>query len=691
MSKRENPVVSPGGMGETHNQIVPQSKQDNEGGACVSELEPIAVPGNEFVSASVAVSASADDHAQARSAAAPRAKITSLFCRDMNGRIITPSPQSDAKNYQDGFNVPKILSSVCETVYHWDLRSDKMTWADNAQHVLQLAHKDELASGSDFASKIDRTYSARRFQAIIGNVQQNQTQGPYRICYRFSPSARDAKDGIWIEEQGHWFLGADKRPSHAEGILRIIDDRYEEQQRLVFLSEHDELTGQMNRTRLTRELSDKLKALNPETDKSAFLIGAIDNLGFINETFGFDIGDEVIAITGQRLRSKMRGADAIGRFSANKFGILLNECKPDDVDVATQRLISVIRDEVYQTSKGSVSVSMSFGGVLVPLHGHKVHNLIGNSLEALDQAKTQHTSNFVIYEPSHKRASIRKKNLEQANELVSGLNEKRLILALQPIVCADTRQPEMYECLVRMRRKDGTIASAGDIIPVAERLGLCHLVDMRVLELAIELLKTLPELKLSINISGLTAADKNWINHLEALSVGHQHLLERLTVEITETVAIHDIEATVRFVDMLKQLKCRVAIDDFGAGYSSFRNLKLLGVDMVKIDGAFIRNFADSADDRVFVKTLCDLASNFNLETVAEWVGDEETSLMLQAAGITHLQGFYYGKPEFVETLMESNDDHFVTEQGEAEQKNKAESEKEHASHTPADWLSETA
>ncbi len=160
-----------------------------------------------------------------------------------------------------------------------------------------------------------------------------------------------------------------------------------------------------------------------------------------------------------------------------------------------------------------------------------------------------------------------------------------------------------HECLLRIRRADGTLIPALDIVPVAERLGLVRLLDQRVLELAIEEMVAHPDLQASLNVSASSTMDPDWWSRLEALLHLHEHVAERLIVEITETAAIHDIDNARGFVARVKDLGARIAIDDFGAGYTSFRNLRKLGVDMIKIDGAFVEKLMRSEDDRTFVRT----------------------------------------------------------------------------------------
>ena len=176
---------------------------------------------------------------------------------------------------------------------------------------------------------------------------------------------------------------------------------------------------------------------------------------------------------------------------------------------------------------------------------------------------------------------------------------------------------------MRIRRADGSLVPASEVIPVAERLGLVRLLDHRVLELLIGEMAAVPSLNASVNVSPASITDPDWWTALGALLRANAGVAERLIVEITETAAIHDIDDTRGFVSRVKDLGCRIAIDDFGSGYTSFRNLRKLGVDILKIDGAFVQNLMRIDDDRAFVSALVDLAKRLGLKTVAEWVQDE--------------------------------------------------------------------
>jgi len=544
-------------------------------------------------------------------------------------------------------DLEQILASVRETAYRWDFKSDRIDWAANAAELLGVADADMIARGRAFALLVDSEQAGARYDGITGGPHVAPDSNlRYCLRYRLLPEGRRGRAALWVEDTGLCSIDAEGRPRVAQGTLKIIDDRREREERLLYLGSHDELTGQLNRTRLTEELTRFLGSAGRNPAKGAFLLAGVNDLTLINETYGYDVGDEVITIVGRRIGRALRGKDCIGRFSSNKFGIVLTDCSLEGVEAITRRLMGAVRDSVIDTSVGAVAASISVCAVLLPDHAGNAQAAIGRALQALDLARNSHGDRFNLYQPCERRESERRRAVAIADEIVRALNDRRMILALQPIVTSRSHEPELYECLLRMKRLDGSIASASEFIPVAEQFGLAKLVDHRALELAIELLRSMPHIKLSLNVSAATATDSQWLQGLEAFSGKSAGLAERLTVEITETAAISDLEETAKFVAALKALGCRVALDHFGAGYTSFRNLRLLGVDMVKIDGSFIQNLGSQAEDELFVRTLIDLARSFGITTVGEWVGDEKTAKMLEDAGVAYMQGYFFGAPE---------------------------------------------
>jgi EAL domain-containing protein (putative c-di-GMP-specific phosphodiesterase class I) len=268
--------------------------------------------------------------------------------------------------------------------------------------------------------------------------------------------------------------------------------------------------------------------------------------------------------------------------------------------------------------------------------------LFQHAEEALDHARQPGGARLVTYEPSLTREDSRVKELTVADEIVSALNDGRIVLALQPLIDTRTGAPAIYEALMRLRRKDGALAPPSSILPTAEKSELIQRVDHRILELALQKLIEDRNLHLSVNMSGRTVRDAGFISHLRAKLGPFPELAKRLTIEFTETYAVEDVETTVKAIKEIKKLGARVAMDDFGAGHTSFKNLRRFSFDLVKIDGAFVQNMARSADDRFFVKTLVDLARHVGLPVVAEWVEDAETAKILTDWGVDYLQGDFF-------------------------------------------------
>ncbi len=551
-----------------------------------------------------------------------------------------------AADPRGGFDVASVLTAAGEAAYQWNLGTDAMVWSANTRQLLQMDEPGPLTTGKAFALHIDPKHASRRREVIAAAAGDDRGLGaPYRLQYRLQPKGRRNPSGLWIEEQGRCYASAEGQGALAVGVVRVINDRHEEEERLLYLSQYDQLTGQLNRVKLTELVQTRLEQMGPKRRSAAFLMAGLNNLGHINDTFGFGTGDEVLAVVGRRLKSCLRAGDSIGRYGSNKFGLLIDDCGPAEVAGIADRLIRAVRESVVKTSAGAVPASVCIGGVLMPQHAGTVQTVLGRSLEALDWIRSRYGTSFALYQPSEKRESRRRRNMAIAEQVIRALNEGRMLFALQPVVTAGSRRPVFYECLLRMCERDGSLVAAEEFIPVAEQLGLVGMIDHRAACLAVELLEANPDLKVGINISGETAMGGEWLELLRNLTRGDRSLTGRITVEITETAAISDIAETVKFVTALKELGCKIAIDDFGTGYWSFRALRFLEPDLVKIDGSFIRNLAHSTDDWLFVRALLDLARNFGMETVAEWVEDETTAKMLEHGGITYMQGFLFGAP----------------------------------------------
>ncbi len=536
-----------------------------------------------------------------------------------------------------------ILASVGEAAYTWHIEPDALTWSANAAEVLLVGNPAVISTGHGYAQRLDPDGAEARAAAILGSDKRDDGRGVgFQIQYSIHPDpASDTR--LWLEDSGRWFAGADGRPLLVHGVIRVINERYEHLRRLSYLARCDGLTGELNRYHLMEVLEDTIEDAIRFRSSCGFLLIAIDDLGRINDSFGFEVADQVIAAVAKRIRGRMRGKDTLGRFSGSKFGVVLRDCTPDDMAIAAERLLAGVRDEMVPTNGGPMAVTVSIGGVTAPRHARGVAEVLSRTQESLDAARNRRRGSFLAYRPNVEREALRRENVRATDEIVAALNDRRIFLGYETVASAIDRRPAFYECLMRIRRANGTLLAAQDIVPMAERLGLVRLLDYRVLELVVDEMIAAPDLQASLNVSAASTSDPDWWAGLTSLLRSHSGTAERLIVEITESAAIQDVDETRGFVARVKDLGCRIAIDDFGAGYTSFRSLRKLGVDMVKIDGAFVRDMPRAEDDRAFVRTLIDLAKQLKLQTVAEWVQDEEAAEILRNWGCDYLQGALIG------------------------------------------------
>lgn len=566
-----------------------------------------------------------------------------------NGAAVTsadnpalPAAAADAPRPNCDASAAQVLRSIGETAYEWTLRTDRLVWSANVGDVLGIASPDAISTGQSFGARIDGANGCSRLDAITKSNQRDDGNGVfYQVQYVVRGSEND--EPIWVEDTGRWFAGPDGSPARAHGIVRVITARRKRETDLTQSARFDPLTGEFNRTYLVEMIDTVLEETTRFRASCGFLLVAIDHLEQLNASYGYDVADDVIAQVTRRIRRHMRNGDHLGRFSGNKLGVILKTCTPEELDIAAERFLACIREETISTSAGAIAVTVSIGGVTGPRHARSAHDIVARSQDALAEVKARRRGTYAAYRPSVERDALRRTSARVTDEVVAALNDRRVTLAFEPVADSHSRATKFYECLLRITRADGTVAHAQDIIPIAERVGLVRMLDHRVLELAVEELAAAPDLRASVNVSAASISDQGWWDGLVALMRAHRGVAERLIVEITETAAIKDIDDMRGFVTRVKDVGCRIAIDDFGAGYTSFRNLRKLGVDLVKIDGAFVRDMVTSPDDAVFVQTLIDLARRLGLKSVPEWVPDEQTAAILANLGCDYLQGKLIG------------------------------------------------
>ncbi|HSP24688.1 MAG TPA: bifunctional diguanylate cyclase/phosphodiesterase [Saliniramus sp.] len=527
-----------------------------------------------------------------------------------------------------------ILTSIGEVVYDWDIGSDAIAWSANASEVFQIESIDPLGSGRAFGLLVDPGSGVSRQETVMLSKQVDQGGGvPYRTRYSLAlPGGRT----VSIDDTGRWFAGSDGRPTAAHGVIRI--------------GEADKsLLGTRDRSAFIESIAGDVMETRHLRRHVTMIVASIDSLDRINEQLGYEGGDEVIVEVSRRVHKVMRRRDKLARYASNRFAVALMSCPADQVHYATQRLCEAVSSVPIETTQGPFPVELRIGAACAPDHAEDAATLMRRAEDALTLAKRTVDTHCVIFDP--KRAveqPYRRTTSISAPDVVDALNQRLIVFVRQPIVRADTREVAFGEALARIARPAMPLLSAGEIIPVVERAGLISLLDTRMLELTTQWLAQNPRERLSINLSPMTLERPDWLPTLAGHLGSRPGVASRLIIEVTETIAVGDVDLARARLEAMKELGVSIAIDDFGAGHTSFRHLRNFPVDMLKIDGAFVQNLARSPDDRFFVRTLIDLAHHLCIPTVAEWVEDEESARMLADWGVDYLQGDHCGKPEML-------------------------------------------
>ena len=374
----------------------------------------------------------------------------------------------------------------------------------------------------------------------------------------------------------------------------------------------------------------------------------IDNYSSIISWYDYQRANQIIDQVVQQFSAALKPGDLICRIHLDRIGILLKSYNAKDVEKVVKKLHDAI--EKFETAefRKPMHIVASMGSVELPEAEGTLDEILHKAYMARCAADGTSSIYYSRYEDMETGLKITRDEARIMHDVQQIIDDNRLKAAFQPIIGAQDGDVAYYECLLRILNPGGEASSAGGLIPVAEKMNFIKVIDRIMLQKVVDVLKANPALKLTFNVSNATTDDAEWLKLCSKL-LKNPDIASRILVEITETAAHRDLRETAYFVASLQGLGCQVALDDFGAGYTSFRQLKSLSVDMVKIDGAYVRDLVTSRENQIFLRTLVDFTGNYGLKTIAEFVETGEVAKMLIEMKIDYLQGYYFGAPEMGE------------------------------------------
>jgi diguanylate cyclase (GGDEF)-like protein len=525
-----------------------------------------------------------------------------------------------------------LLAATGDLFYTWDLTADTLAWSGSfAQFGLTMFSAPR--TGPAFLGRVNPADLPLRQHRLDRHLHAGES---FDCEYRFR---RDDGSSLWVEERG----GAEG--GRLVGVVRALGARKDAALLLERQAHFDDLTGQFNRARLREALQAILDHARQAGAPAAYLALGIDNLALVNEAYGNEAVDELIGELARRLDRCLAPEDVIGRLGGDRFGIVLGHCAPRRIEAAAERIRAALSCAPVATRAGSLHVTASVGAVPLPEAARDADEAMARAETALGQAKRAGRDCFVAYGVAETVRAARRADLATSERVHAALEEDRLLFAYQPVVATGDGSIDYWECLLRLRERNGTVRTAGEFVPAMEGLGFIRLVDRFVLERAGALLAAEPAARVGFNVSVLTAADRSWLRALAGLLEANPSAAARIVVELTETAVLADGEETVAFVRALRALGCRVALDDFGAGFTSLRHLRTLAIDTVKIDGALVVDLPVRREARTLLRHALGLARGLGLATVAECVETEAQAEVLRGEGVDYLQGWLFGRP----------------------------------------------
>lgn len=446
--------------------------------------------------------------------------------------------------------------------------------------------------------------------------------------------------------------------THFLAVQEDITERKESEERAQYLAYYDDMTGLTNRARFMEMLSEWFYCqTSSEGITGVLLLIDIDGFKFINDTYGHGVGDELLRRIAVVFKNGIKGIvfpsskgqkeAYLGRMGGDEFAVFLPYLNAREGFEVAEKLRKMV--EEFDLLEGTAHATVSVGLAVYPEHGMTSKELFTKVDAAKNRAKDNGRNRSHIYRPEDKDLENMHLRLKEKEQILKAMKDDSFFPWYQPIMNLKSGKVHHYEALARMRREDGKILFPNEFIDAAERFGLIGGIDRIVTEKTMKLQAEMGRqgryISYAMNLSGKNLGDEKLLSFLQSRIEETGADPNYLVFEITETAAVQDLDRAIKFIKSLKSMGCHFSLDDFGVGFTSFVYLREMGVDYLKIDGSFVKKLSESANDRLFVKAITDVAKGIGIATIAEFVENEKIVDILKELGVDYAQGYYIGKP----------------------------------------------
>ena len=531
-----------------------------------------------------------------------------------------------------------------------DLVASTLTWSEETRRIHQVApdYQPKLEQAINFYAPEARPKIEAAVNKAIATGERWDLELPL-----ISLQGRR----VWVRAIGEAEFEAGQAV-RLFGTFQDITKVRELSVELKYRATHDALTGLVNRTEFESRLCRVLQTARDEHTENALLFVDLDEFKLVNDACGHSAGDQVLQQVSKLIRETVRARDTVARLGGDEFAIILERCTTDQAQRVAQQICERMDEFRFAHDARRFRIGASIG--LVPLDRRwSTTAAIVKAADASCYAAKEAGRNRVhVWIDTDHAIITRNGEMQWAARLERALDEDRFVLYAQRIEALQIPTHKLHaEALLRMIDDAGQLVAPGAFLPAAERFHLASRVDRWVLCHSIDHLKSLADLSdidtLCINLSGQSIGDRAF--HLQAIDIltdAGSLVCERICLEITETAAVTNMAEASIFVEQVRALGVRVALDDFGAGASSFGYLRSLTVDVLKIDGKFIRGMINDPLDDVAVRCFVDVARVVGVKTVAEFVDHPDLLTRAREIGIDYAQGYLLHRPEPIENVI---------------------------------------